>query len=342
MMSPSVSIVINNYNYGRFLGEAIESALAQSYPELEVVVVDDGSTDDSRDIIARYGDRIRPVLRENGGQAAALNSGFEASRGEVIFFLDADDRLHPEAVSEVMAHWRPGVVKIQFLLDVIDAAGAPRGSRFPPDRGWPGELRELILSLGTYPSTGTTGNAFSRAALARLMPIPETRWRRQPDSYLILLIPFLGEALWVDQVLGEYRSHGSNQWTMEELSLERLREQLHGEELREEALREWAPEFGIAVPGDWRLRNPNHLQTRLASLRLEATTHPYASDGRWGLARAGVRASLAAPTFSGRKRLFFATWFLLAAAAPAGVARRLVEVSFLRSKRPAWFQRLIA
>jgi len=340
-MSPSVSIIINNYNYGRYLGAAIESALAQSYPGVEVVVVDDGSTDDSRDVIARFGDRIRPVLRENGGQAAALNSGFEASRGEVIFFLDSDDLLHPDAVAEVMKVWRPGVVKVQFLLDVIDAEGAPRGSRFPPDRRWPGELRELILSLGTYPSTGTTGNAFARSALARLMPVPETRWRRQPDSYLILLIPFLGEALWLDKVLGCYRSHGSNQWTMEELSLERLREQLHGEELREEALREWAAEFGIVVPDDWRLRNPNHLQTRLASLRLDPGRHPYASDRRWGLARAGVRAALRAPTFSGKKRLFFALWFLLTAAAPVGVARPLVEVSFLRSKRAGWFQRLV-
>lgn len=340
-MAPSVSIIINNYNYGRYLGAAIESALSQSHPGVEVVVVDDGSTDDSRAVIARYGDRIHPVLRENGGQAAALNSGFEASRGEVIFFLDSDDLLHPDAVAEVMKVWRPGVVKVQFLLDLIDAAGAPRGSRFPPDRGWPGELRDLILSLGTYPSTGTTGNAFCRKALARLMPVPETRWRRQPDSYLILLIPFLGEALWLDRVLGCYRSHGSNQWTMEELSLERLREQLHGEELREEALLEWAPEFGIEVPGDWRLRNPNHLQTRLASLRLDPARHPYPADGRWGLARAGVRASLGAPTFSGKKRAFFALWFVLAGVVPAGVARPLVEVSFLRSKRAGWMQRLV-
>jgi glycosyltransferase involved in cell wall biosynthesis len=336
-----VSIIINNYNYGRFLTAAIDSALAQSYPGIEVVVVDDGSTDDSRAIIASYGERIRPVLRENGGQAAALNTGFEASRGEVIFFLDSDDLLHPNAVEEVMAVWRPGVVKVQFLLDVIDAEGVPRGSRFPPDRRWPGELRDLILSLGTYPSTGTTGNAFDRAALARLLPIPETRWRRQPDSYLILLIPFLGEALWLDRVLGCYRSHGSNQWTMEELSLERLREQIVGEELREEALREWAPELGIEVPAGWRLRNPNHLQTRLASLRLEAATHPYATDRRWPLARAGVRASLGAPTFSGRKRIFFATWFMLAAVMPGMLVRPLIEVSFLRSKRAGWLQRLV-
>src|SRR5690625_13561 len=339
---PSVSIVINNYNYARYLGAAIESALEQTHPGVEVVVVDDGSTDESREIIARYEGELRAIYQENQGQAAALNRGLEESRGEVIFFLDADDLLHRTAVEEVLELWRPGVVKIQFLLEVIDAEGAPRGSRFPPDRVWRGDLRDLILNLGNYPSTGTTGNAFDRRALERLMPVPEERWRRQPDSYLILLIPFLGEALWLDRVLGAYRAHGENQWTMEELDLERLREQMEGTVLREEALREWAPELGIEVPADWKNRNPNHLQSRLASLRLEPSTHPYPEDRRWHLAWAGLQASLRAPTFSARKRLFFAAWFGLAAAAPAPIVEVLIELSLLRSKRPPWFQRLVS
>src|ERR1700757_584817 len=67
------TVVINNYNYGQFLGTAIESALGQTYANTEVVVVDDGSTDDSREIIASYGDRVRAVLKSNGGQASAFN-----------------------------------------------------------------------------------------------------------------------------------------------------------------------------------------------------------------------------------------------------------------------------
>jgi glycosyltransferase involved in cell wall biosynthesis len=69
---PLVSVIINNYNYGRFLGEAIDSVLNQTYQRTETIVVDDGSTDNSREIIAGYGDRIIPVLKANGGQ----NSGF--------------------------------------------------------------------------------------------------------------------------------------------------------------------------------------------------------------------------------------------------------------------------
>ena len=88
------SIIINNYNYGRFLADAIDSALSQTYPHVEVIVVDDGSTDSSRVIIGRYGDRITAVLKENGGQASAFNAGFRVSLGETIVFLDADDILH--------------------------------------------------------------------------------------------------------------------------------------------------------------------------------------------------------------------------------------------------------
>src|SRR5579862_7959674 len=115
MTNGLASIIINNYNYGRFLPEAIDSALQQTYPHTEVIVVDDGSTDRSREIIAAYGDRIIPVLKENGGQTSAVNSGFAASHGDVVLFLDADDALEPSAVEQavralddtvtVKAHW---------------------------------------------------------------------------------------------------------------------------------------------------------------------------------------------------------------------------------------------
>src|SRR5205085_8851297 len=96
---PLVSIVVTNYNYARYLERAVDSALRQTYRPLEVIVVDDGSTDESRTVIAGYGDRVRPVLRSNGGNAAAYNSGFAASRGDILLFLDADDALYPQAAA---------------------------------------------------------------------------------------------------------------------------------------------------------------------------------------------------------------------------------------------------
>src|SRR5437764_4532232 len=92
-----VSIIISSYNYARFLGAAIDSALAQTYPHCEVIVVDDGSTDESRDILASYGTRIVPVFKENGGQASSMNAGVRASKGDVLIFLDSDDLLFPAA-----------------------------------------------------------------------------------------------------------------------------------------------------------------------------------------------------------------------------------------------------
>jgi glycosyltransferase involved in cell wall biosynthesis len=99
----TVSIIINNYNYDRFLPDAINSAINQTYPHTEIIVVDDGSTDNSRDIIAGYGQRIIPIFQPNSKQAAAFNSGFAKSKGDIIIFLDADDYLFPYAVEEIVA-----------------------------------------------------------------------------------------------------------------------------------------------------------------------------------------------------------------------------------------------
>ena len=99
---PLVSILINNYNYGRFLTEAIDSAIAQTYSHIEIIVVDDGSTDNSHDIIASYGTKIVPIIKQNGGQASAFNTGFAASHGDIICFLDADDLFLPHKVTEIV------------------------------------------------------------------------------------------------------------------------------------------------------------------------------------------------------------------------------------------------
>src|SRR5918995_1252705 len=92
-----VSVVIPCYNQAHFLVEAIESVLAQSYPRFEIVVVDDGSTDDTSEVAARY-PGVRYVYQNNQGVSAARNSGLARSEGEYVVFLDADDRLLPEAL----------------------------------------------------------------------------------------------------------------------------------------------------------------------------------------------------------------------------------------------------
>src|SRR5580704_13374409 len=100
---PLATIVIVSYNYEPFVAAAIDSALEQSYAPLEVIVVDDGSTDGSRKIIAGYGNRIRVIFQENAGQGAVYNAGWLAARGEFVLFLDSDDVLAREAMERVVA-----------------------------------------------------------------------------------------------------------------------------------------------------------------------------------------------------------------------------------------------
>lgn len=93
--SPRVSIIIPSYNKARYVAEAIQSALVQTYRSFEIIVVDDGSTDHTREVVARFGNQITYIWQENQGLAGARNTGLQASRGELIGLLDADDQWHP-------------------------------------------------------------------------------------------------------------------------------------------------------------------------------------------------------------------------------------------------------
>lgn len=102
-----ISVVIGCYNYGRYLGAAIDSVLAQRGWNIEILVVDDGSTDDTPEVAARYGQRVRYIRTQHRGAAAARNLGWRAAQGGIICFLDADDL------------WLPG--KLDRQMDVLEA-----------------------------------------------------------------------------------------------------------------------------------------------------------------------------------------------------------------------------
>ena len=128
-----VSIIVVNYNNAEFLAPAIDSALCQQYPICEVIVVDDCSTDASRAVIARYGDRIRFMLREqNGGQVVAQDSAWPLARYPILIFLDSDDLLFPHVAATVAGIWTPATVKVQFPLATIDRNTNPE---YPPPQG---------------------------------------------------------------------------------------------------------------------------------------------------------------------------------------------------------------
>jgi glycosyltransferase involved in cell wall biosynthesis len=159
-----LSIIIANYNYRDFVGAAIESALAVDWSDKEVIVVDDASTDDSRTIIEGFQDRIAAYFRPKSHQLGAHMFGLEQSTGEVIIFLDADDLLEPEVMQEVAKVWRPGVSKVQFRMNLIDATGTQLGTAIPqfPPKDDPERLRRTYLRTMAYTTPPGSGNAYSR------------------------------------------------------------------------------------------------------------------------------------------------------------------------------------
>lgn len=201
-----VSIVIDNYNYEAYVAQAIESALAQDWPDLEVIVVDDGSPDASAEVIQRYAGRVQVMVQPNQGQGSAYNAGFARATGVLVFFLDADDWLYPQAVREVAARWRPGVAKVQFRLDMVDRDGLAIGRQVP--RGMHDRDAAAVLrAFGTYGSPPGSGNAYAAAYLRRVLPMDARAWRIGADSVPVLLAPLHGEVVSVPQALGAYRLH---------------------------------------------------------------------------------------------------------------------------------------
>ncbi|MEA3187555.1 MAG: hypothetical protein QOD99_1385 [Chthoniobacter sp.] len=205
------TIVISSYNYARYLSQAIESALNQSWREMEVIVVDDGSKDHSVEVIASYGERITPLLKENGGQGSVLNAGFLQSRGDIICFLDSDDILLPTAVEKAVELFTDGKAsKVHWPLVQIDSEGK-QGATLLKDLA-EGDLRDAVISGGpdSYSSPPTSGNAWTRAYLENVLPLTEGDWKTCPDAYLELLAPFFGEIRKVIEPQTLYRIHGRN------------------------------------------------------------------------------------------------------------------------------------
>ena len=124
-MPPLVSIIITNYNYGRFLGEAIESALAQTWQEREILFIDDGSTDDSVEVARRY--PITLFTQKNSGVCIARNNALSVARGEYVSFLDADDRLAPTAIEHMLARLRDAPPDVGYIYGQMQYFGVKTG-----------------------------------------------------------------------------------------------------------------------------------------------------------------------------------------------------------------------
>lgn len=335
LKKPIVSIIINNYNYGMFVGEAIQSACQQTYQKVEIIVVDDGSTDDSKDVINSFDGRIQPIFKKNGGQASAFNVGFEASQGDIIFFLDADDALLPHTVERIVSVWQPGIAKVHFLLDAIDGSGSLLGHTYPSRSEYlgRGDVVSVLLERGVYGVAPTSGNALSREALAKIFPIPDDKYRISADGYIATSIVFHGQVLAIEESLGQYRVHGSNNWGTS-MSSKRFRSFIEHDLRKQDLIVEKASEAGYRVPSDLLFRTNTHLWARLASLRLDPKQHPIDSDSAFSLMYRGIRSVWLYSSLNQKKRIIMSLWFLTVGMMPLPIAKPAIGWLFAQESRP--------
>jgi glycosyltransferase involved in cell wall biosynthesis len=227
---PLVSILVANYNYAEYLPESLESVIAQTYSTWELIVCDDGSTDNSVEIVERYcklDSRIQLIQQRNGGHPSALNSLFRACRGEIVCFLDSDDLFLPEKVAKVvetcLAHPDRGFIVhrvIRVKHDRVREGVWPLSDSLP--EGWYGAN---ILSQGGIVShmPPTSGISLRRQVAERIFPLPpEGPTKVSPDQIIMRLAPLLTPIARAQEALSEYRLHRSNTFVARRTTAESL------------------------------------------------------------------------------------------------------------------------
>lgn len=326
---PLISVVIANYNYVSYVGRAIESGLALDWPRVEVVVVDDGSTDDSMRVIEPYRGRVHIIQQQNAGQREANNRGFAATSGEIVLFLDADDQLDAAIAREVVAVWTGRTSKVQVQMARVDAEGRPLGSVLPRLRKVPSpaQIRRWALASAEYPSPPGSGNAYGREFLQAIFPIGPDR-DAFTDSTCIAMAPFFGDVVTIAKPLVQYRVHGANDSDLSRDERHFAREVARATK-RFRAAHDASRAQGCTGPEPEALFRGRHLlQLRVASMRLRPQDHPLAGDNRL---RALVDALLV-PFRDGfepfGRGLLIAGWTALVALVPRRLARALIGWRF--------------
>lgn len=204
-----VSVLINNYNYANYLADAIESVIHQTYSDWELIIVDDGSKDCSAEIIEsyvqKYPQKIYGIVKENGGQASAINAGFALAKGSIIAFLDSDDYWFPEKLEEIVkAH-----EKHDYVVNSFQSNG-PEVSRC--NQLYADKSSYLLKKYGyqVLASTPTSSISIKKSILDKFFPIPEEAYKISADAYIDLFTLYFCSYYYIDKALTFYRFHDSN------------------------------------------------------------------------------------------------------------------------------------
>ncbi|MBI3669977.1 MAG: glycosyltransferase [Acidobacteria bacterium] len=215
MSRPFVSVLIDTYNHEHFIEQAIVSVLEQdvSPAEMEVIVVDDGSTDNTSAIVRKFAPRVRYLFKNNGGQASAFNAGIPEMRGEIASFLDGDDWWAPGKLRAALEQLEkfPGVGSVGHGQYEVYPDNRPCGM-VVPDKIYRLHLADpasalLFAHLAGF--LGTSKITIRKALLDRILPIPE-ELVIEADEYIFTLAPALADAIVLDRPLFYYRFHRGN------------------------------------------------------------------------------------------------------------------------------------
>jgi len=338
----TVSVIIVNYNYGDYVGAAIQSALNLDWPDVEVIVVDDGSTDHSRAVIASFGAQISVILQTNSGQVVAAMKGFSRSHGDIVIFLDSDDLLAPSLVREVAAVWTPRVSKVQVQMQVVDAAGKPTGSYFPQYAilPTPRQLQDWTLATSTYPTPPGSGNVYSRWFLEQIFPLEP--WDSANDTYCIAAAPLFGDVLTIPKPLVSYRVHGRNQGALSTLDVSRFRLEVTRAIRRHAYVRTIAAGVGLASPDGAINRSLYCLSYRIASLKLAPSQHPIEGDSLMRVLGHFTTAFFTPQGLSTTERLLLLAWAWAIAVSSKHLAGKLILWRFASVARPRGLRNFLA
>lgn len=204
-----ISVIITNYNYESYISECINSVLNQKYKDFEIIIVDDGSTDNSKEIIMdferKYKNIVRYIFKANGGQASAFNEAFKIAKGEIITFLDADDFWYEDKL-EIIAKYHEKYNAIQHNLLIN---GQKKFHYLQHGVSKQKKYLEEIGFMGTIP---TSGLSFKKDCLEEIFPIPEVEYKICADLYFKIMYLNTDDIFSLDLDLGFYRVHNLNNW----------------------------------------------------------------------------------------------------------------------------------
>ncbi|NPA55135.1 MAG: glycosyltransferase family 2 protein [Epsilonproteobacteria bacterium] len=205
-----ISVLIDNYNYAKFLPECIDSVLSQTYQDFEIIIVDDGSRDNSKEIIEEYAkkdDRIKPIFKENGGQASAFNEGFKHCKGEIICLLDSDDNFKPQKLEKVAEAYKKGY---EYIINDYELIG-DTSYDFGPYCPYGGFNQFLVYYLSIFTGSTTSNVSISKKLGEMIFPIKNEKFFRvRADDVVVFGASMMSEMYFIDDELTEYRIHGSN------------------------------------------------------------------------------------------------------------------------------------